>query len=308
MVIQHIFPVFFMLLLGAVLRRRGITSEVFLKNSDRLVYYIFFPLLLFWKIGGAGQPFTPETLRFYLAVACTVALLYLVSLAVIRIGSIPAHQAGAFSQCCYRFNTYVGMAVVSSVLGEAGAARFGVLIGMIIPVINVLAVSTLIWFSPRPDGGRSRNNAVLLKSIITNPLIIGCAAGLLYARIINVFPPFIDNTLSLSASVTLPLALLSIGGNLTLKEIKKHFCTALTAAVLKLAALPLAGFLIMGWWSVDGLFFQVGMIFFALPASTSIYVLSAQLNSDTELASASIALSTLASFFSLSAVLGWVHG
>jgi predicted permease len=49
--------------------------------------------------------------------------------------------------------------------------------------------------------------------------------------------------------------------------------------------------------------FQVGMLFFALPASPAIMVLSSQLNSDTEFASAAIVLSTLLSFFSMSAVL-----
>jgi malonate transporter len=32
-------------------------------------------------------------------------------------------------------------------LGETGVSRFGILIGFLIPIINVLAVSTLIWYS-----------------------------------------------------------------------------------------------------------------------------------------------------------------
>jgi predicted permease len=45
------------------------------------------------------------------------------------------------------------------------------------------------------------------------------------------------------------------------------------------------------------------MIFFCLPTSTAIYVLSSQMNSDTELASASIVVSTLFSFVTLSVAL-----
>jgi malonate transporter len=45
------------------------------------------------------------------------------------------------------------------------------------------------------------------------------------------------------------------------------------------------------------------MLFFAMPASTAMYVLSSQLDSDSELSSAIIVVSTLASFVSLSAVL-----
>ena len=54
---------------------------------------------------------------------------------------------------------------------------------------------------------------------------------------------------------------------------------------------------------VTGVPFKVGMIFFCLPTSTAIYVLSAQMNSDVELASVAIMLSTLLSFASLSAAL-----
>jgi hypothetical protein len=48
---------------------------------------------------------------------------------------------------------------------------------------------------------------------------------------------------------------------------------------------------------------KAGMIFFALPVSTAIYVLSSQMHSDPDLASATIVVSTLLSFLSLSVVL-----
>ena len=73
------------------------------------------------------------------------------------------------------------------------------------------------------------------------------------------------------------------------------------AAVIKLLLLPVAGYVLLRVFHVSGVPFQVGMIYFTLPASASIYVLSAQLNSDTELASAAIVLSTTLSFFSLTA-------
>ena len=75
------------------------------------------------------------------------------------------------------------------------------------------------------------------------------------------------------------------------------------AAGLKLVVLPLFGLLFYSLFEVTGLPFKVGMIFLALPASTAIYVLSSQMNSDTDLASASIVMSTMLSFVSLSAAL-----
>lgn len=307
MIIQHLFPVFALIALGAALKRFGMTSDAFYTVTDRLIYFIFFPILLFWKIGTATQSFTPEAIRFYLSVIGAVISIYIVSTLFIRIARVPAFKAGSFSQSCYRFNSYVGMAVILSVLGEAGVARFGVLIGLVIPLINVLSVTTLIWFSAAPGhlGHRLRTTII---SILTNPLVIGCTAGLLYAALINRFPLFIESTLRLGASVTLPLALLSIGGGLTPQTVKRHLGLASVAAGFKLVMLPLTGYLFMRLAGVAGNDLGVGLIYFALPTSTAIYVLSGQLKSDTEFASAAIVLSTVLSFISLSVVLWLLNG
>ena len=103
--------------------------------------------------------------------------------------------------------------------------------------------------------------------------------------------------------ITLPLALLSIGGALTFQSVKSHFRVSLIASIFKLVILPLIGYALLDYWQVTGVAFKTGMIFFTLPTSTALYVLSAQLNSDTNLASASIGLSTVLSFIPLSIAL-----
>jgi len=84
---------------------------------------------------------------------------------------------------------------------------------------------------------------------------------------------------------------------------KNHLRLSLVAAGFKLVLLPLFGYCFLTWFDVTGAAFRIGMIFFALPTSNALYVLSSQLNSDTQLASASIALSTILSFFPLSIAL-----
>ncbi|MEJ2039144.1 MAG: AEC family transporter [Desulfosarcinaceae bacterium] len=307
MILRHLFPVFALLVLGVVLKRTGMIDAAFSQTADKLIYYLFFPLLLFWKIGAAPQVFSTEALRFYASAVLAVLVLYLLSLLSIKLFRIADFQAGAFSQSCYRFNTYVGMAVIFSVLGESGVAQFGVLIGMVIPLINILSVMTLIWFS-KGSSAWSQRLRISLSSIIRNPLIIGCLAGILYARWINTFPPFLENTFRLAGSVTLPLALISIGGSLTLGAMRQHFPRALAASMLKLAVLPLCGFWLMRALTVPQQLITVGLIFFALPTSTAVYVLSAQLGSDKQFASSAIVLSTALSFASLSVVLWWHYG
>ncbi|MBW2565074.1 MAG: AEC family transporter, partial [Deltaproteobacteria bacterium] len=177
-----------------------------------------------------------------------------------------------------------------------------ILIGFVIPVINILAVSTLIWFSGKRYNFHARM-VVTAKELVLNPLIIACIAGMIYSRLSDGFPVFIDNALRLAAMVALPLALLSIGGSLTFKSLKHYLSLSLAAAVFKLLLFPAIGYFFLKIFSVTGIAFQVVMIFFALPTSTAIFVLSSQLNSDTKYASSAIVLSTCLSFLSLSAVL-----
>ncbi len=307
MVVNNLFRVFAIIILGAVLKRSNITNDAFLATSDRLIYYIFFPALLFWKIGGSTQSFSPESLRFYGSALAAVAVLYVLSTLYILIFKVRAFQAGTFSQSCYRFNTYIGMAVILTAWGESGVAQFGVLIGLAIPFINVMAVSTLIWFSSESLVWPKRLR-LTLSALITNPLILACIAGIAYAHWVNTFPLFVENTLKLGATVTLPLALLSIGGTLTLGTLKRHLSLALVGSFFKLIALPAIGWFFMRQFNVAPTFYPLGMLFFTLPTSTAIYVLSAQLNSDTQLAAASVVLSTGLSFFSMSAVLWYFNG
>lgn len=301
LILNAMVPIFILLLLGSLFRKLNITNESFLKTSDKLVYYIFFPVMLFWEIGNASSEMG-DSLTLCIAAIIAVVLVYLASLITIKLFRIPHYQAGSFSQACYRFNTYIGMAVVMNALGEEGVKYFGILIGIAIPIINVMAVSTLIWFS-REKQSLGKSMSHLLKALISNPLILGCITGILFSKSSLAFPTFLDNTFSLMTSVTMPLALISIGGSLTLKGLKNNLLIAFLATDLKLILLPLTGYFLLAFFDITGIPFKVGMIFFTLPTSTAIYVLSAQLNSDTQMASAAIMMSTLVSFISLSIAL-----
>ena len=299
-VLNGLFPVFALLFLGGFLKKFRLTNDTFLKTSDRLVYFIFFPAMLFWKIGGARAGDGIDW-PFCMAALTAVGIIYVISAVYIRL-AVPEFEAGSFSQSCYRFNTYIGMAIILNALGEEGVRHFGIMVGFAIPFINVLAVSTLIWYSGKRFSARERIRMTGL-ALVSNPLILACIAGIAYARFGGAFPVFIDNALRLATSVTLPLALISIGGALTFETLRGHLKLSLVAAFIKLLIFPVVGYICLNYFGVSGTPFKVGMVFFTLPTSTSIYVLSSQLNSSTDLASATIVLSTLLSFVSLSTVL-----
>ena len=300
-VIDNLLPVFAMILLGAALKYFKLADKRFYQTSDRLIYYIFFPALLFWKIGATSSIIQYPPHYIYAALLAILSI-YLIGVGCIVFLKVSNFQAGSFSQSCYRFNTYIAMAVVLNAYGEEGAALLGILIGFAIPLINILAVGTLIWYGHKRNHW-IRNITTTLRAILLNPLILACAAGLLFARTDLTFPNFAENTLRLASMVTLPLALLSIGGAMTFTNLRRYLPLSLLAMGCKLILLPVIGYFFLKWYRVPALPFQITLLFFAMPTSTAIYVLSGQLKSDTQLAAATIVLSTLGSFFSLTIML-----
>lgn len=301
MILNTLFPVFAIIFLGTVLKQTGFVKQDFFSASDRIVYYILFPAMLFWKIG-TGQPSAGIDLSLFAAALCAVLLVFALSTLYIILSRLPAFQAGSFSQSCYRFNTYIGMAIILKISGDEGVLLFAVMIGFIIPVINLLSVGILIWFSEKTYSTKEKFQR-LMRALVTNPIILGCLAGIGFSMTGVNLPLFIDNTLSLVSMLTLPLALISIGSAFSLKRIGGYLLPSVVASMFKMILLPAAGFFFMTAFDITGTAFHAGIIFFCLPTSTAIYVLSSQMNSDTELASASIVVSTLFSILSLSAAL-----
>lgn len=185
-IVNSLFPVFTLIVIGVWLKWAGLTNETFLTMVDRLVYFILFPILLFWKIGGA-KGLINASLAYCTVAVIVVAIIFILSTLFIIFGKVGDFQAGSFSQSCYRFNTYVGMAVALTVLGETGVQYFSILIGILIPIINVMAVSILIWYSKKRDGLK-KQLLTTLKAIGTNPLFLACVSGMIYARTIGFFP------------------------------------------------------------------------------------------------------------------------
>ncbi len=305
-ILNSVFPIFALIALGSVLKTLRVITDDFIRVSDRLIYYIFFPVLLFWKIGKPAQTLGVDG-SFIAAVLCAVFVVFVLSLVYVKFSGMQDREVGSFTQGCYRFSTYVGMAVVMADSGEEGVRQFGVLISFVIPFINVLAVSSMVWFSG-DHSSRGVRTSLLLRSTLSNPLIIACVLGGLHSRFGSSFPVFVENWLRLMSLAALPLALIAIGGSLTFTAFGRHFKYSAVAAVFKLMVMPLVGYGFLHAFHVAGVPFRVAMIYFALPTSPNNYILSALLNSDLGLAAAAIVLSTLLSLPALSATLAIFGG
>ena len=133
----------------------------------------------------------------------------------------------------------------------------------------------------------------ICKSVVKNPLIISVLAAVPFAVFKISLPGWLQASGEYLAAMTLPLALICIGGTLSLASLRKSGDRALSASLVKMVSLPLLTTL--GAWLCGFRGPELGILFlyFASPTAAASYVMVRAANGNHELAAAIIVITTL---------------
>lgn len=297
-----ILPVFFVIGLGYLLRRIGLIDDRFLFQANRLIYFIGLPSLLFHKIATANFS---ATFNGRMVAGASVVMLsgLIISYSYATLGrKYRREDRGAFSQGAFRGNlAYIGLPVVFSAYGDAAFARAGMFMGCLVPVINLLSILALLL--PHRTGTRQTKWSFWYRSLLSNPLILAALLGIVWSYWQLPLPTILARSFSLTASITLPLALLAIGGSFSLQKLRGDLIMATLASLFKVIGLPLLTIAVMLLLDVRGLDLGIAVLMAGAPAAAACTVLAQQLDSNTELAGSIILLSTLFSLVSYPIIL-----
>jgi predicted permease len=299
-------PLILLIGLGAALSRIRFLGSPFAADLNKLAFWIALPALLFRSAAGASEA---TTATWWLLGVMLLGTLLVSALAWAwsRFLGIPATGQGTFVQSAFRGNlAFIGIPVLAaSVVDVPDAVRVPVLAsGVIVMALtmafyNVLAV--VVLQASRPGGGASAT--VLVKPIVTNPLLLAGLSGLALALFGLRLPAFLDRTLEVLGGSAVPIALLCIGGSLTTTRFVGRRSWIVSAALFKVCVSPL---LIgaLGWLAGLGpIEMRIALVFASTSTAAAAYVMARQMDGDEALASGSIALSTVLSAVSLAAVL-----
>ncbi|OEO27093.1 malate transporter [Pseudomonas sp. J237] len=300
-------PVFVMLFLGLGLRRLGWIDAAFINTASALVFRATMPVLLFLGIVQADlkTALQPALIAYFIG-ATTVSFLLAWAWAHWR---CPQEDRGVFVQGAFRGNNgIVGLALATSMYGDYGLAVGSVLAGVVIFCYNVLSIIVLAIYAP----GVKSDFVAIVRSIVTNPLIIGVALAIPVAYWQLQLPEWLLTSAGYFAHMTLPLALICIGGTLSLAALRKSSSIALSSSLMKLVWLPLVttlGAWLFGFRDAD---LAILFLYFASPTAAASYVMAREVGANHELAAAIIVISTLLAVITvnlgllLMQAIGWV--
>jgi len=306
-VINALAPVFVLVFVGFLLLRLNFADDHFFQISAKFAYWIGLPSLLFKNIA--------ET-RLSLADAWrTFAVMAAASLLIASLGAFAARclrltdrRRKTFIHTSFHCNTaFVGLPVILYALnahpqGRTLADMASMAVAPMIPVFNIMSV---IVMRDTEKGNKKALATAVVRKIVTNPQVLSCLAGLAVAFAGYQLPLALSRSLGSLAGMALPLALLSIGAGLSMRNIRNGFGAALLAALLNVGLLPFTGYLLCRLWGLTAGETLVALIFLACPTASSAYIYARQLKGDPEFAGNVILMSTLISAPVLWLVLYW---
>jgi malonate transporter and related proteins len=288
-VVSAIIPVFLIILCGYLCRQFKFPDANFWRGAEKITYFLLFPALLFSKMASADL----TKIDFFKPII-VIMLMYLVVTALqlavkpwVKIGNA---QFTSVYQGSIRFNTYIGLALASALYGAEGLVAAVVMTSVMIPTLNVLCVMMLEFYNEQHAGNTSRR---VVKSIIRNPLIIACAAGMGINFAGISLPAVLMEALNVFARAALPLGLLTVGAALALDAIKSALKPLLLASMAKFIVLPSVAMGLCYWLDIDSMVRNAILIFTALPTAPASYVLARQLGGDYHLMATIITVQTL---------------
>ncbi len=297
-VVGALAPVFLLILFGYGLRRFGFLPEAAWPPLERLTYFVLFPALLIEKLAGAelaGLSVAPMASAMIVTVLAASAALLLIRPRL----SLDGPSFTSLFQGSVRPNTYVGLAAAAAVYHASGIALTAIAVAAVIPLVNVLAVLVLTRYaSARTVGWRGT-----LESILKNPIILACLAGILLNATGVGLPRAVAPLLDIVGGAALPLGLLAAGAGLKMRAARAAGTSVLFSCAVKLMVMPFLTWLACLALGVGGMTAAVAVMFNGLPGSVASYVLSRQLGGDAVLMAGILTVQTLLAMVSLPAIL-----
>ena len=283
-------PVFLVILFGMLLRKLGVFTEDFASMTDRFVFRVALPILLFKDI--SGMDFRRDFDFGFVALCASVSLvMFLLAWGIGAIFIKEKRSVGSFAQGSARGSAAIlGVALVENIYGSSGLAPM--MIFAVVPLFNIMSV---IMLSFSDEESEKPSAAVMLKRIVTNPIIIGALAGVPFSVLGITFPAVISGAIRSVASTATPMALLAIGASFSFAAAKTKLKPAVFAAAIKLLLLPALFLPVAAFFGFRDSALVSFFVMLGAPTTVTAYIMSKNMNGDHVLSSNIIMISTLAS-------------
>ena len=289
-----VLPMCLVMALGYGTRRLGWLRREEISTINKIAFRIFLPCLLYYNIYCSDLSGSFDPLLMTYAVG-GVLLTFGLALGYTLLTEKLPERRGVLIQGMFRSNYVImGIPVATALLGADQLGTVSILIAVIVPLFNMLAVVVLEVFR-----GQKPKPLHILGQIAKNPLVIGSVLGILTLVAGIRLPHILEQTIQSVSAIASPLQLFLLGAFFQFSGLKTYRRELVTVSIAKLIVSPglflglvaLLGFLGVAFVSLIGIF--------ASPTAVNSFTMAQQMGGDAELAGDIVVTTSAASILTM---------
>jgi len=280
--------------LGYFLKRAKLFNPVLLKQMNAVCFYVFFPALLFVNLYNSD---IGSFIKSWVIPFAIIGVLVVFTILFILIPFIEKdnRKRGVMIQGLYRSNhILIGIPLINSLFGGVQIGVISILISVIVPIFNILAVISLEAFR-----GKKFSFFSIIKNCAKNPLIITVLVGFFFIITGIRFPPVITGTISNIAGIATTLALIILGGTLEFSSLAGNAKQLIIVLTGRLVIIPLTVIFTAVQFGFRGPELAALLAVFGSATTVSSYTMAVQMDGDGQLAGQIVALTSVFSMITL---------
>lgn len=295
---EAVMPIFLLMALGYLLKRLRFAEKSTFDAMNRLVFKIFLPILLFYNIYQTELDLVFNgTLILFTVVGILVVYIagYFAVLGLTRDNS----RRGVMLQGFFRSNyAILGIPLVEYVCGDAATGLASLMVAIVVPMFNILAVICLERFR-----NKSVKPSSLLLGILKNPLVIGCLMGALFLVTGIRLPSFLETAVGDAAQIASPLSMVILGAGFAFSGVREYLREICITVSAKLIIVPMLAVTAAALLGLRGEALVCVLVTFGAPVAVSSFSMSQQMGGDEKLAAQNVVIS---SALCLVTLFGWI--
>lgn len=299
-----VLPLFGLIILGYATARLIPNPEGSLGWLSIFIIYLALPAL-FFKLLSKTPVEQLASFRFILINLAATFIIFLTTFLAAKLMRRAAVPEATIQGLAGSYGNigYMGPGLAILTFGENAAIPVA-LIFCFENIMHFTITPTLMALSGDRKSGALRVVGGIVKSIVTNPFIIGTALGVAVAISGIATPEPVNRLVEYLAQAAAPSALFAMGVTIALRPLKRVPVELSFIVPMKLILHPLLMYLLLAWaGDFDRIWVFTAVLLAALPTATNVFVVAEQYGSWIQRASASILVTTGLSVVTVSALL-----
>lgn len=295
--VEVVFPLIVMIFIGYLIKILDMIEESTFEDLNKLVFRVFMSTLLFLNIYRLNyeEAFNSKNLKIIVFLYMILIGVFLIAIKIMPKFVKDKKKCSVLVQGLVRGNSILfGIPITASLYGDNETGLISLLAACIIPLSNMLGVFIL-----EVNRKKKIRFLDLVLGIIKNPAILASIIASVFLILSIKLPEIIVKPLDSISKVTIPLALIVLGGTIEFKKLTYNLKYLINFLIIRLLIIPAISFYI--FYKLDILNKEMvavlGIIASPLPIAS--FTMAKELEADSEMAGQLVLSSTIVSMFTI---------